>query len=434
MPEYRVLANQQDITAVIAERFISLTLTDETGITSDMLEIRLSDHDPLVPIQKPPKGAELEVFLGYDGLATRMGMFCVDEIEYSGWPGEMTIRARGAIFDKTPKGKANLQSQKTRSWEKGTKLGDMVKKIAKEHGMEAAVSPSLESIPLPHIAQQDESDLNLLVRIGKKYDAIVKPSGGKLVLAKRGESKSVSGQSMASVIVTPDMVTSFRVIETARESSGTVVAYWHATKQAKRHEVKVGSGEPVTRLKMYYPEEKMAQKAAEAELAKRDRQKSTLSATMPGDPSVGAESPLTTAGFREGVDGKWIITRVSHSIVKDSGYSISLEAETPTDGDTQADDAPPASVPVPRPVPKIVPPAPPPTADEIKAEKQRRIDELAAKALAKNKQAEALIAEGEAAEAGGNQALAQQKYQQAKVVNDSAVADVKEAKAIKAGM
>lgn len=338
-PTYQVLANTTDITAIIESRFVSLSLTDETGITSDMLEIKLSDHDPAAPIQKPPKGAELEVFLGYDGVNARMGLFCVDEIEYSGWPGEMTIRARGAIFDKTPKGKANLQSQKTRSWPAGTTLGAMVTKIAKEHGMEPAVSAALKSIPLPYIAQQDESDLNLLVRLGKKYDAIVKPADGKLILAKRGESKSVSGQALAAITVTPASdVTSFHVMETARDSSGTVIAYYHKTKTSRRHEVKVGSGEPVTRLKQFQPTKEMATALAKAELAKRDRQKSTLSLTMPGRNDIGAECPLTTSGFRDGVDGEWIVTRATHSIDKSGGYSVSVEAETPTEATDEIED------------------------------------------------------------------------------------------------
>ncbi len=339
-PSFRVLANSKDITAIIKERFISLRLTDETGITSDMVEITLSDADPLVPIQKPPKGAELEIFLGYDGVTDRLGLFVVDELEYSGWPGEMTIRARGAIFDKTPKGKANLQSQKTRSWPANTKLGDMVSKIAKEHGMEPAVSKSLKSIVLPHIAQSDESDLNLLVRLGKKYDAIVKPSDGKLILAKRGESKSVGGQTMASISLTPASgITSFRVMETARETSGTVVAYYHSTRTAKRHEVKLGSGEPVTRLKQFLPTKEMAVAAAEAELAKRNRKKSTLSICMPGRSDVAAECPLTTAGFRDGVDGSWIITRVEHELDK-GGYRVRIEAETPNAADKGKQDIP----------------------------------------------------------------------------------------------
>lgn len=340
-PTYQVLANSADITAAITSRFMSMTVTDETGITSDMLEIVLADNDPAKPIQRPKKGAELEVFLGYDGANERMGLFVVDEIEYAGWPGEMTIRARGAIFDKTPAGKANLQSQKERSWPKGTKLTDMVAKIAKEHGMEPVVSASLKSITLPHIDQASESDLNLLVRIGKNYDAIVKPSGGKLVLAKRGESKTASGKTLPTISLTPASgITSFRVLETARESSGTVVAYYHATKNSKRHSVTVGEGEPTTRIKKYFPEKDMAVAAAKAELAKRDRAKSTLTMTLPGRNDLAAECPLVLAGFRDGVDGKYIVTRVAHSLTKLGGYSTSLEAELPTEGGDPVEDEP----------------------------------------------------------------------------------------------
>ncbi|RSZ56174.1 phage tail protein [Massilia atriviolacea] len=338
-PTYQLLANATDITAVIESRFLSLSLTDETGVTSDKLEIRLSDSDPAAPIRKPPKGAELELFLGYDGVNARMGLYCVDEIEYSGWPGEMTIRARGAIFDKTPKGKATLQSQKTRSWAAGTTLGAMAATIAREHGMEAAVAASVTGIALPYVAQQDESDLNLLIRLGKKYDVLVKPANGRLVLARRGESKSVGGQPLALISVTPDShITSFHVTETARDSGGTVVAYYHAVKEGTRHEVKVGSGESVTRLKQHQPTREMAMALATAELAKRERQKATLSLTLPGRPEFGAEGKLRTSGFREGVDHDWVITRVTHNLTKDGGYSCSVDAELPTGGKGEVKD------------------------------------------------------------------------------------------------
>lgn len=335
-PTFQILANQKDITAGIEDRFISLSLTDETGITSDMLEITLSNYAPY--IQKPPTGAELEVFLGYDGVNERMGMYVCDEIELLGMPREMIIRARGAIFDKTPAGKATLQSQKERSWPRDTKLGDMVAKIAQEHGMEPAVSASLQSIVLPHIVQASESDLNLLVRIGKKYDAVVKPSNGKLVLAKRGETKSASGKSLKAITLTPDDVTRWRRTETTRESSGTVVAYYHENKQSRRHEVKVGSGEPVTRLKQYFPEQRMALAAAQAEHARRDRRKAVMSLSMPGRTDLAAECELNLAEFGDGSDGKYIVVRVAHSMSKDGGWSCSVDAELPAAGGQDASD------------------------------------------------------------------------------------------------
>lgn len=329
MPSWRVTANKADITATILDRFIKLTITDAVGMESDLLEITLSDNDPLKPIALPPTGAELEVFLGYDGITQRMGLFVCDEVELAGWPGEMVIRARAAVYDKSKGGKSDLQTQKNRSWDKGTKLGAMVSKIAKEHNLEAAVADSLKNIALPHIDQADESDINLLIRVAKKYDAIVKPADGKLVLAKRGESKSVTGQSLPKVTIVPSDCATWRMVMSKRETAGMVVAYWHAVKASKRNEVKVGSGEPVRRLKQYYPTQEMALSAARADLTRRQRGQQTLSMTVTGSTTIAAEAPLVVSGFRPDVDGDWLISRVTHSLDASGGYACDLEAEKP---------------------------------------------------------------------------------------------------------
>lgn len=329
VPTYKLLANNVDITKTIAARFIALSLSDAAGLESDLLEVTLSDADPDNPVQVPPTGAELELFLGYDGLNQRMGLFVCDEIELAGWPGEMVIRARAAIYDTSKSGKSDLQTQKTRSWPKGTKLGAMVAKIAKEHGMTYAVAASLKDIPLPHIAQADESDINLLTRLAKKYDAIVKPAGGKITLAKKGESKSVSGEELPSITIIPGQCSAFRLVKSKRETAGMVVAYWHAVKNAKRNEVKVGSGEPVRRLKSYYPTEEMALAAARSELSRRERGQTTLSVTVIGSPTISAECPLIMSGFRPGVEGEWLITKVTHRLEASGGYVCDVEAEKP---------------------------------------------------------------------------------------------------------
>ena len=139
-PTFRVTANGTDITAKINERLLTLNLTDGVGYESDTLDIALADDDPFNPIQMPETGAELELFLGYDIITQRMGLFVVDEVELSGWPGQMNIRARAAVYDQSKAGKKDLQTQKSRSWTAGTKFGDMIKHIAKEHEMEYALS------------------------------------------------------------------------------------------------------------------------------------------------------------------------------------------------------------------------------------------------------------------------------------------------------
>lgn len=327
---FRLTANDKDITATIAARFRSLRLTDESGLSSDTLEVTLADHDPQNRIQRPPKGAELELWLGYDDQVQRMGLFVCDEFERGGWPGYVTIRARAAVYDQTTKGKTDLQSQKRRSWPNGTRLGDMVAKIAKEHAMEPAVAPALASIALPHTAQTEESDLSFLLRILKNYDAIVKPAGGKLVVAKRGDSKSIGGAELPTVKLDATDVTDWHVNQSERETGGTVVAYWHSTAQSKRNEISLGSGDPVKRIRHFFPTEDAATQAAQAELDKRKRQQNRFSGSLPGRVDLMAEATLVLSGFgADDVDGEWLIKRVEHELDAAGGYRCRVEAELP---------------------------------------------------------------------------------------------------------
>lgn len=332
-PAFRIVANGSDLAATIAGRVKSITVTDAAGFESDTCEISLADNDPDNPLRKPPKGAELEVWLGYTDNLQRMGLYIADEIERSGWPGEMTIRGRAAPYEASKGGKSDLQTQKTRAWPKGTKLSAMVAKIAKEHGMTPAVSQSLQSITLPQFDQTDESDVSFLVRVCRKYDAVVKPGDGKLVVAKRGESKSAGGQDMPTITVAATDCTHWTENESARDDSGTVVAFYHDRGEAKRKEVKVGSGDPVRRLRHNFPDKDSAQKAAQGELDKRARRKNKLTLTMPGDPGLVAEAKLALEGFPIDVETDWLVVRVEHRLTTGVGYVCDLEAELPKSGD-----------------------------------------------------------------------------------------------------
>lgn len=327
-PAFRIVANNADITTKIRERFKSLRLVDETGTTSDTVEITLADHDPNNRIAVPPTGAELEVFIGYDTTLQRKGLFVCDEIELSGYPGEVVIRASGAPYEASKGGKTRLQSKKTRSWPKGTTLGAMVKRIAGEHRLTPSVSSALAGIALPHTDQSHESDMELLRRLAKRYDAFAKFAGGTLAFVKLGDAKSASGANLARVTLTPKDGSGYRVTIASRDSAGTVVAYYRDTRAAKRKEVTIGSGDPVVRLRMSYADRVSAENAARSKQRGRARAERKLTYTFPGRPEVTAEALAVMQGFREGVDGDWLIKRAEHYIGPD-GYRTSIECEQP---------------------------------------------------------------------------------------------------------
>jgi uncharacterized protein len=338
VPAFRVVANNTDITAAVAARFSEMRLTQTTKDESDEIEITLADTDPANPILIPPTGAELRVYLGYDGSTIDKGLYVCDEIEVGGWPGVMVLRARAAIYAQTPLGKTDFQSQHTRSWPTGTTIGAMVSSIAKQHSMTAAVSASLASIQLPKIQQDAESDINMLLRIAKRYDAIAKPMGGVLVFAQRGTLQSVNGLSLPTFTLTPGMVDHWNMTLSRRETPGTVVAFWHNKGAAKRNQVTVGSGDPVKRIRFWFTNAQEALAACNAEFQRRTRGQYKLEIGLEGQPSVITEAGLTLSGFRTGVPAEWVITRVEHIVSKGGGLYTQIEAEQPNAASTVDDD------------------------------------------------------------------------------------------------
>lgn len=330
-----VTANKTDIRDAILQRLFSLQITDGAGFESDTLEMVLVDDDPDNPLKIPPKGAEIEITLGYEKFYREMGLFVVDDMEVSGWPMALVIRARAAPFEGTKYGKTQLQSQKNRSWEKGSTLEALLSTLAKEHGMKPAISASMAGIVLPHLDQKEESDINFLLRICRKYDGVVKPAGGSIAITKRGEAISASGAKLPEVTIVKTDIVDFRWSTQSREKAGTVISYYKVTKKAARMELKVGDGEPVKRIGTNYPTKQMALAAAKALLAKTQRNEVTLSLTVMGSTEFMAEMIVKIDSVHEVLDGDWLVKTCTHRI-GDGGYMVDLELEKPNSGDDPA--------------------------------------------------------------------------------------------------
>lgn len=323
-----VTANRQDIRDAIMDRLFSMQISDGAGFESDQLDMVLVDDDPAAPLEVPPRGAEIVIDLGYDQFHRNMGTFVVDELELAGWPMALVVRARAAPFNGTPFGKKELQSQKNRSWEKGTKLATLLDTIAKEHGMESGISASMAGIELPHFDQKEESDINFLLRVARKYDGIVKPAGGKLTITKRGEGLSASGEKLPTVTLTETEISDFRWSDKSREASGTVIAYYKTNKKAARNELTIGEGEPVKRIGTNYPTKDMALAAAKALMAKNQRSETTLNLTVIGTPELMAEMIITIKDVHPVLNRDWLVKTARHRIGQE-GYTVDVELELP---------------------------------------------------------------------------------------------------------
>ncbi len=317
-PVFTIDADNKDITTAIRQRLLSLRITDVAGYDSDTLEITIDDREGIVSL--PPTGALLRVSLGYENNLQLMGRFVVDELRLSGPSMKLTITARAADF------KQQLKQQKTRAWENIT-IDGIVSTIAASHELEPIISSPLSDTLIFRIDQTDESDLHFLTRLGKDHDAIAKPTNKKLIFAPRGEAKTASGQPMAPVSLTRIQLSSWSARLSDRNKYQSVTAYYHDTSEGQRIPVTAGQGEPRYTLRNNQPDIATAQQAAFAKFKSLNRGSGSLSFTMPGNPDLMAETPITILGIRTGIDGRWIATRVIHEL-SSSGYITTVEAET----------------------------------------------------------------------------------------------------------
>ncbi|ODN41542.1 phage late control D family protein [Piscirickettsia litoralis] len=318
-PDFQILADNKNITGIIAERLVELRIDDDAGFQSDSATIVLDDHHG--EIEVPKTGVELTIDLGYENELQRMGIFTVDEVEISSPPYRLSISARAA------KMKQSLKAPKDRSFH-DISLGDLIKKISAEHDYGVSISESLAEIQLKQVDQQSESDLNLMTRLAKESGATFKLTVNKLVFIERSKSKSVSGQNVADISIADDQVQSYRLMTADRNKYTRVIAKYRDLESAKEVQVSEGTGDPAFTIRRVYPDASSAVAAARAKFESLQRGTGSLSLSIIGDALIRAERIIELTELRNKINERWLCRQVSHSITP-NGFITNITAETP---------------------------------------------------------------------------------------------------------
>ena len=321
-PDYRLHAGDADVTRTVRAHLVELRLTFTSTAASDTLSVTLADV--VGALARPAAERELRPELGYVGSLTPMGVYYHSETDVDLAPRRLTVRATAADLRRL----SALKAPRTRAFD-AVSLGSLVASIAAEHGLDAAVAPALASQRLPHVDQTAESDLALLHRVAKHYDATLKAAGGRLVMMPRGAGRSaVAGALLPEFVAEPGTgrVLSGRVSWRGRPRHASVVAsYWDPAGAEMKH-VRAGAGSPAFVIREPRPDRDQAAADAAARLARLSRQTATLDLSVVGDPALVAEGRITTRGWGEGTDGQWTITRAEH-VLSPAGYRTDVTAD-----------------------------------------------------------------------------------------------------------
>ncbi|AWY99584.1 phage late control gene D protein (GPD) [Rhodobiaceae bacterium] len=321
-PDYDISVAGRSITPTISGRLIDLTLSDKRGFEADELSLTLDDADGRLDI--PRRGAEVQVSLGFKetGLVDK-GTYIVDEASHSGPPDRLTLRARSADYHKS------LNEQKRRSF-RDMPLGDILKTIAGDHGLEAAIEESLAWTNPGHIDQTDESDGHLLTRLGRLHDAIATVKAGRVLFMPMGRGTTAGGTSLPGITINRQDGDShsFQNLEGSSDYSG-VKANWYDVAGAVTRAVLAESESDARKLKTLletFASEAEAKAAAKAEWNRIERGRYTMSLTLAiGRPDLLPETPVTLVGWKAEITGhRWICGPVEHTL-NDSGLVTKAE-------------------------------------------------------------------------------------------------------------
>ncbi|WP_312403970.1 phage late control D family protein [Pseudomonas rhodesiae] len=322
VPAFRIAVDGLDIAQIISPRLMSLELTDNRGVEADQLSITLSDHDGLLTI--PPKGAVVRLWLGWSdtGLVDK-GTYTVDETEHSGAPDVLSIRARSADLRK------GLKTKRERSWS-NTTLGDVLGDIAIGNGLTATISEALDALPILQLDQANESDANLISRLGEEFDAVASVKAGCLLCLPAGGGKTASGMDLPHITLTRADGDQHRYLQADRDSYDGVRAYYYDVNSAKKQEAIAGGGDNLKDLRHTYSDQQSALRAARAEFRRLQRGSATLSYTLAmGRPDLIPELTYTLQGVKAEIDEIiWYGGNVQHSLTDSGGYTVSLELES----------------------------------------------------------------------------------------------------------
>ena len=345
--------SEKEITQIISERLIAATLDDNRGFEADMLSIQLSDHDGLLAL--PPCGAVLHFWLGFadSGLVDK-GRYYVEEIEFSGAPDTVTLRARAAELSGT------LSTRYERSYHQ-IKIKTLVEQLAAKNKLKPLCDAELGEQVIEHLDQQNESTIDLLTHLAAEYDAIATVKNGYLLFFFAGAMQTVSGKPLPLLQLSKRQGDNYRFAQNEGENYKAVRAYYYDPDSGKKGEVVIDENSQIERqhritktgkqskakhnvlvqtkpvtsdaeqiktIRFTYKSYARALTGAKSAYDRLKRGVASFSMTLAeGNPEIIPEMPLKLVGFKLMIDStQWIVTKVTHSL-DDNGYTAQIECE-----------------------------------------------------------------------------------------------------------
>lgn len=332
-PNFSVSVEGSDITDEVRNNLVNMTITDYGGAEKKSDQVTLTIVSETLVL--PKKGAKLTVGIGFGQELVSKGSYVVDSVSSASSSSmPRTIGIIGRSFSKSNAyGHSTVQSQRIRSFSNIT-LGDLVNKIASEHGLTPRIPQELASKVISHVDQLGESDMNLLTRLAEQYGAVSKISHDYWIFSPREAVTNVSGNDLQKMIVTREMTSDWSYHnnsdhpDSSKSGSGTQIYQYYDVADGKTKSLTIGSGQPIQTFGVFSSLAD-AQDSAGGGSVKSKKKLRGMSVSLPAEPEMmglTAQCLISTSGFGTEEDRDWHISKLDF-VLGSQGFTIKMDLE-----------------------------------------------------------------------------------------------------------
>lgn len=332
MPTFTLCYDGHDMTADIAPHVLAILYSDRLGECADSLEIDIDARNACwLNSWYPHKGAQLDFRFGYrHNPLIYAGAFELDEIQASGPPSRLSLRARATG------GQRMMRTRISRAYEHTT-LQAIVEKMARRLRM--TLIGEIEALPIDRATQYQESDLAFLHRLATQYGYLFKitDNHSKLVFWRMADL----AQGAVQHHYTPAELTHWQLCDSLSQVPAAVRLRYHHPRQRSLirgqaqlaeslvpGDLRMGcaSSVDIVQLTRRAPTQASANLQAQRILDARTLLRTRGRLTLTGNPSLAAGQRLELTGLGL-MGGRYLITRATHAICRTQGYTTTLDIQ-----------------------------------------------------------------------------------------------------------
>lgn len=320
-----VLYNGTGISTDIAPYVLDFSCTDNAGDKADDISLTLENRDRIwTKAWAFAEGDKLRVSIDCenwlaqgDSYSYACGTYSIDEIEDSGPPSVVAVRAVSSTVTESLR-----REQKTRAWE-NLSLQDIAGDLSGEHGL--GLLYDAPAVRYERRDQRHESDLAFLSRLAKEAGCRVKVAEEQLILF-HGQTYDAKSPGL---ILTPRNLASWKLKSQSHSVyNACKVDYWNPSeKVALTHTYTPPNAPPsgqVLKINKRVESLAAAEELAKSELRAANEHQATGALTFMADPRLFAGSTVELSGFGV-LSGAYFIEKITHSYNKSNGWRMSTD-------------------------------------------------------------------------------------------------------------